>query len=110
MSVFINMACLYLRIKMTEESQSTKMTQVLFYIQEEITEVQKDNLLDKLSKGESEVETTEKLFSKIKNESRKTVEKKRKIKQLKIIEQKKRTCGEYVQEFKKIARQSKYKR
>jgi len=42
--------------------------------------------LDKLSKGESEIKIAEELFSKIKNKFRKTVEKKRKVKQLRTIE------------------------
>ena len=110
MSIFINIVYLYLRIKMTEESQLTKIVWVLSYIQKGIVEVQKDNLLNELSKEKSEVETTEELFSKMKNESRETTEKKRKIEQLRTIEQEKRIYNEYVQEFKKIARQSRYKR
>ena len=110
MSIFINIVYLYLRIKMTGESQLTKIVWVLSYIQKGIVEVWKDNLLNELSKEKSEVETTEELFSKMKNESRETTEKKRKIEQLRTIEQEKRTYNEYVQEFKKIARQSRYKR
>ena len=110
MSIFINIVYLYLRIKMTEESQLTKIVWVLSYIQKGIVEVWKDNLLNELSKEKSEVETTEELFSKMKNESRETTEKKRKIEQLRTIEQEKRIYNEYVQEFKKIARQSRYKR
>ena len=110
MSIFINIVYLYLRIKMTGESQLTKIVWVLSYIQKGIVEVWKDNLLNELSKEKSEVETTKELFSKMKNESRETTEKKRKIEQLRTIEQEKRTYNEYVQEFKKIARQSRYKR
>jgi len=40
-----------------------------------------------LSKGESKVETTEELFSKMRNEFGKIAEEKRKVKQLKTIEQ-----------------------
>ena len=110
MSIFINIVYLYLRIKMTGESQLTKIVWVLSYIQKGIVEVWKDNLLNELSKEKSEVETTKELFSKMKNESRETTEKKRKIEQLRTIEQEKRIYNEYVQEFKKIARQSRYKR
>jgi len=60
-------------------------------------------------KRELEVETMEELFSKIRNEFKETVEKERKVKQLRIIEQRGRTYDEYVQEFKKIAKESKYK-
>ena len=103
MSAFINIACLYLSIKMTEELEVTKIAQVLFYIQKEVAEIQKDNLLDKLSKGESEVEIAKELFDKMKNKFGETVEEEQKIKQLRTIEQKKRTCNKYIQEFKKIA-------
>jgi len=56
-----------------------------------------------------EVETVEELFSKIRNKFGKTIEEERKIEQLRTIKQGGRTCNEYVQEFKKIARESGYK-
>ena len=68
----------------------------------------KNNLLDELAKGELEIETTEGLFTKIRNEFRKTLEEERKIEQLWTIEQGERTCDKYVQEFKKVARGSNY--
>jgi len=64
--------------------------------------------LDKLAKRESEVDTVEKLFTKIKNDFGETSEEERKIEQLQTIEQGGRTCNEYVQEFKKITRESGY--
>ena len=66
--------------------------------------------MDKLSKGESEIETVEELFSKMRNKFRETVEEERKVEQLRTIELGERTCNEYVQEFKKIARESRYER
>ena len=66
--------------------------------------------MDKLSKGESEIETVEELFSKMRNKFRETVEEERKVEQLRTIEQRGRTYNEYVQEFKKIARGSRYKK
>ena len=65
--------------------------------------------MDELLKGESEVETVKELFSKIKNEFEETVEEERKVEQLRTIEQERRMCNKYVQEFKKIARESGYK-
>jgi len=50
----------------------------------------------------------EKLFTKIRNDFGETSEEERKIKQLRTIEQRRRTCDEYVQEFKKVARGSSY--
>ena len=64
--------------------------------------------MDKLAKGESEVELVEQLFTKIRNDFGETSEEERKIEQLRTIEQGGRTCNEYIQEFKKIARGSGY--
>jgi len=86
------------------------VTWVLSYVQGEIVEAWKDNLLDELAKGKSEVELAEQLFTKIRNDFGKTLEEKRKIEQLRTIEQEGRTCDEYVQEFKKVTRGSGYER
>jgi len=108
-STFINIAQLYLRIRMIAEPKPTKMAWVLSYMQGGIAEAWKDNLLDKLTKEKPEVSTMEELFTKIRNKFSKTVEEDRKIKQLRTIEQGRRTCDEYIQEFKKITRESGYK-
>jgi len=107
-STFINMARIYIRMKMTEEVAMTQVAWVLSYVQGGIAEAWKDNLMDELAKGESEVETVEQLFSKIRNDFGETSEEERKIEQLRTIEQGGRTCNEYVQEFKKVARESSY--
>ena len=52
--------------------------------------------MDELAKGESEVESAEQLFAKIRNDFRKTSEEERKIEQLRTIKQGRRTCDEYV--------------
>ena len=108
-STSVNVACLYIRMKMTEETAATQVAWVLSYVQGEIAEAWKDNLLDKLAKGESEVESAEQLFTKIRNDFRETSEEESKIEQLRTIEQGGRTCDEYVQEFKKVTRRSSYK-
>jgi len=61
-------------------------------------------LLDELAKGESEVESAEQLFTKIRNDFGETLEEEKKIEQLRTIEQGERTCNKYMQEFKKVAR------
>jgi len=108
MSMFINMAHLYIGIKITKEVVTTQVAWVLSYVQGGVAEAWKDNLLDELAKGESEVETVEQLFSKIRNDFGETSEKERKIEQLRTIEQGGRTCDKYVQEFKKVTRGSGY--
>ena len=49
------------------------------------------------------------MFTKIRNNFGETSEEERKIEQLRTIEQENRTCDEYIQEFKKVARGSGYK-
>jgi len=107
-SAFINAAHIYIRMKMTEEVATTQVAWVLSYVQGGVAEAWKDNLMDELAKGESEVESVEQLFTKIRNDFGETSEKERKIEQLWTIEQGGRTCDEYVQEFKKVARGSGY--
>jgi len=108
-SMFVNAAHLYIRMKMAEEAAATQVAWVLSYVQGGIAETWKDNLLDELAKGESEVELAEQLFTKIRNDFGETSEEERKIEQLRTIEQGGRTCDEYMQEFKKVARGSGYK-
>jgi len=107
-STFINAACLYIRMKMAEEVAATQVAWVLSYVQGGVAEAWKDNLLDELAKGESEVESAEQLFTKIRDDFGETSEEERKIEQLRTIEQGGRTYNEYVQEFKKVARGSGY--
>jgi len=107
-SMFVNTARLYIRMKITEEVGATQVAWVLSYMQGGIAEVWKDNLLDELAKGESKVESAEQLFAKIRNDFRETSEEERKIEQLRTIKQGGRTCDEYVQEFKNVTRGSGY--
>ena len=83
---------------------------MLSYVQGGVVEAWKDNLLDKLAKEESEVEITEELFTKIRNKFGEIIEEERKIEQLRTIEQEERSCNEYVQEFKNVARGNSYER
>jgi len=95
-------------MKMTEEAAATQVVWILSYVQGGVAEAWKDNLLDELAKGESEVETAEQLFTKIRDDFGETSEEERKIEQLRTIEQGGRTYDKYVQEFKKVARGSGY--
>jgi len=85
-SAFINVAYIYIRMKMTEKTAMTQVAWVLSYIQGGVAEAWKNNLLDKLAKGELEVKTAEQLFSKIRNDFGETSEEERKIEQLRTIE------------------------
>jgi len=67
-SAFINVAQQYLRMKMMDKTATTQVAWVLSYVQGGVAEAWKDNLLDELAKGESEVDIVEKLFTKIRND------------------------------------------
>jgi len=86
MSTFINAAHIYIRMKMTEKAATTQVAWVLSYVQGRVAEAWKDNLMDELAKGESEVESVEQLFTKIRNDFGETLEEERKIEQLRTIE------------------------
>ena len=60
---------------------------MLSYIQGEVAEVQKNNLLDELSKEELKVEMVKELFKKMRNEFEETGKEERKVEQLRTIEQ-----------------------
>jgi len=107
-STFINVACIYIRMKIMDEAATTQVAWVLSYVQGGVAEAWKDNLMNELAKGESEVDTVETLFTKIRNDFGETLEEERKIEQLRTIEQEGRTCDKYVQVFKKVARGSSY--
>ena len=56
----------------------------------------KDNLLDELAKGKSEMESVEQLFTKIRDNFGEILEEERKIEQLRMVKQRGRTCNKYV--------------
>ena len=64
---------------MNGEAAMTQIAWVLSYVQGGVTEAWKDNLLDKLAKKESEIETMETLFKKIWDEFGETTEEDRKV-------------------------------
>ena len=75
-----------------------------------IAEIWKDNILDEITKGTSLVNTVEELFTKIRQEFGEFDEESRKVDELKLLEQGNKTVDEYVQEFKRAARGSRYER
>jgi len=95
-NTFINVARLYLRMKINGEAAMIQIAWGLSYVQGGVVEAWKDNLLDKLAKRESEIKITKGLFTKIRNEFREILEEEKKVEQLRTIEQEGRTCNEYV--------------
>ena len=75
-----------------------------------MAEIWKDNILDEITKGMSLVNTMEELFTKIKQEFGEFDEESRKVDELRVLEQEGKMVDEYVQEFRRVARESGYKR
>jgi len=105
---FVNACHLYTRARLGGVGNKEKISWVLSYVQGGVVETWKDNILDKIEKGTSEVETMEELFEKIREEFGEFDEESRKADELRLLVQGPRTCNEYVQEFKRVARGSRY--
>jgi len=106
---FVNTCHLYTKAMLGGVDNKEKISWVFSYIQGGVAEVWKDNILDEIEKGTSEVETMEELFEKIREEFGEFDEKSRKADELRLLVQGPRTYNKYVQEFRRAARGSGYK-
>jgi len=106
---FVNACHLYAKVRLEGVDKKGKISWVLFYVQGGVAEVWKDNVLDEIEKGMSEVDIMDDLFEKIREEFGKFNEKSRKVDELRLLVLGPRTCDEYVQEFKRAVRGSGYK-
>ena len=105
----MNTCHLYTKAMLGGVDNKEKISWVFSYIQGGVAEVWKDNILDEIEKGTSEVETMEELFEKIREEFGEFDEKSRKADELRLLVQGPRTYNKYVQEFRRAARGSGYK-
>ena len=103
---FVNTCHLYARARLGGVGNKEKISWALSYMQGGVAETWKDNILDEIEKGTSEVETIEELFEKMRKEFREFDEESRKADELRLLVQGPRTCDEYMQEFKRTARRS----
>ena len=81
---------------------------VLSYVQGEVANVWKENLLEELEAGELEFETVGEFLAEIKREFSGGKEEAVKAAELRKLEQEGRTMEEFIQEFKRAARESGY--
>ena len=105
---FINACHLYISMRMKGSGEKGKISWVLTYVQGEVAEVWKENVLEERRQGVSGVETVEELFTKMREESGEFDEESRKVDELRLLEQGGQTCDKYVQIFKKTSRGSGY--
>ena len=105
---FITVCRLYLRMKIREATVEKQVQWILSYVQEGSVDVWKENILEDLEAGEIEYESAGEFLADLKKEF--GVGKKESVKavELRKLEQEGRTMKEFVQEFKKAARGSRY--
>jgi len=106
---FVNACRLYAEARLEGVDDKGKISWVLSYVQGGIAEIWKDNVLEEINKGTTEVETMEELFEKMRKEFGEFNEESRKADELRLLIQGSRTCNKYVQEFRRAARESGYK-
>ena len=82
---------------------------VLSYIQEGSADIWKENVLEYLEAREVEYESTGEFLAKIKKEFRRGDKELQKVVEFKRIEQGSKTIEQFVQDFKRVARGSRYK-
>ena len=100
---------LYIRIKIQKATVKEYIQWMLLYMQERIVNVQKENTLENLEKGVLEYENVGEFLADIRKEFREGGKESVKVTELKKLEQGRKTIEKFVQEFRRAAKESKYK-
>jgi len=106
---FVTACRLYLKMKMREATVEEQVFWVLSHVQGGSADVWKENILEELESGKMEYETAEEFLTTLKKEFGGGEEEAVKAAELRKIEQGGKTMEEFVQEFKRAARESRYK-
>jgi len=96
-------------MRMREETVEGQIQWILLYVQRGSADVWKENVMEELESGKIEYETAEEFLISLKKEFGEGEEELVKVAELRKLEQGGRTMEEFVQEFKRVARGSKYK-
>jgi len=105
---FISACKIYIRNRMRGDAVERQVQWVLSYIQGGLTDVWKENVMEELEAGEVEYESAEEFLTILKKEFGGGEEEVVKAAELRRVEQGGKTMEEYIQEFKRIARDSGY--
>ena len=109
-SGFVTAYRLYIRMKMRGTIVEEKIQWILSYVQRELANVWKENMLENLEAGLLEYEIAGKFLIDIRKEFGGGDEELVKVAELKRLEQEGRIIEEFVQEFRRAARGSGYER
>ena len=107
-SGFITTCKLYIKMKMRKVAVKEQIQWMLSYVQEGSADIWKENILEKLEKEELEYKSVREFLAAIKKEFGGEEKKLVKMAELKRLEQGGRTMEEFIQEFRRVARGSRY--
>ena len=107
-SGFIGACKLYVRMRLRESSVEEQIQWILSYVQGGSADIWKENVMEELEIGEIEFESAGEFLAEIKKEFGGGDEESVKIAELKKIKQGGRMMEEFVQDFKRVARESGY--
>ena len=105
---FVTACRSYLKMKMREGTVEEQVIWVFSYVQGGSADIWKENLMEELEVGEMEYESIKEFFTSMKKKFGGGEEEATKAAELRRLEQEGRTMEEFVQIFKRIARESGY--
>ena len=105
---FITACRLYIKMRLRGNTVEEQVQWVLTYVQGGSADMWKENIMEELESGEVEYESVEELFTCLKKEFGGGEEESVKAAELRKLEQGERMMEEFVQEFKRAARGSRY--
>jgi len=105
---FIIACRLFLKMKLRRATVEEQVQWVLSYVQGGLADVWKENIMEELEAGEVEYESAEEFLTSLRKEFGGGEEELVKVGELRKLEQRGRTMEEFVQEFKRAARESGY--
>jgi len=105
---FITACRLFLRMKMRRATVEEQVQWVLSYVQGGLVDIWKENVMEEMEAGEVEYESAEEFLTCLRKEFGGGEEESVKVAELRRMEQEEKTMEEYVQEFKRSARGSRY--
>ena len=105
---FITICRLYLKMWMRGATVEEQIQWVLLYIQGELADVWKENILEDLETREVEFRSVGEFLLELKKKFGGEDEESVKVAELRRLEQRERTMEEFVQEFQRAARGSRY--
>jgi len=105
---FVNVCKLYIRMKMGGATVVEQVYWILSHVQGGSADIWKENIMEELEAGEVEYKTAEEFLISLKKEFEGEEEEAVKAAELRKLEQGGRMMEEFVQEFKRAVRESRY--